>query len=325
MFVKIYSGRVPNANKTLKKTIKTQSLIERINNYSLRLRINEFKNHNEINLWDLGKKAIKEITIGENLAITCSDSIYVGKIIGTIYDEKGEIGDIVGWAKQYKKLWQNVIILENVKTIPQNERIQSFIRDVNIYPYKIFNNFCRIREKEEKRFYTLFSLGSYEEQKEFSSRNKLNISNWIECIINDIGKLKKYSTHQERSHESLIERFFENLGYNRFSDIQFRIGRIDITISIDKKPMIVIEVKRYWNLNVKNDQNVIQQAYNYALKNGARFVIVSNGDYYAIFDRDRGRTYKENLMGDYRLTNIQKEDLKLINFLEKKNLSKYEL
>lgn len=323
MYIKIYLGKVANANKTLKKSIKIQDLILRINDNYLISRLREFNKYDEINLWDLGKKAITKIKIGENLAISCEDYIYIGEIIGTIDDKKGEIGDIVGWAKQFKKPWSNVIILKNVKIFSQNETIYGFIQDNNRDPYKLFRNLLKIGKNEEEQLNNLLNIKPQQEQGRYSQYNKTYLPKWIKVMIEDIKKLKKYSSHHERSHESLIERFFENIGYKRFIDIKFRVGRIDIAVLIDERPAIVIEVKRYWNLNVKNDQNVIQQAYNYALRNGARFVIISNGDYYAVFDRDRGRTYKENLMGDYRLTNIQKNDLTLINFLKKDNLIKY--
>lgn len=84
--------------------------------------------------------------------------------------------------------------------------------------------------------------------------------------------------------------------------------------------MIVVEVKRYWNLNVHSNRGVVRQAYNYALENGAKIAIVTNGDYYAIYYRKRGRTYNENLVGEFILTNLQSSDLKLINLLRKDSL-----
>lgn len=323
MFLKIYSGRVANANKTLKKQININKLIERINDPFLRDRIRMFEKFIEVNLWDLGKKATEEINTGDYLAVSCEDYIYTGKIIGIIHDDKGEIGDIVGWARQFEQPWQNVIFLENVRVIPQDEKIHNFIQEINRNQYRIFNKFLKIGIEEEKHFNKIISSYHFEDtagrQTEFVS----HLPKWIDELIDDISRLKNQTIHQERSHESLIERFFENSGYNRFDDIQFRIGRIDISISIDKRPVIVVEVKRYWNLNAMDDQNVIQQAYNYALQNGARFVIISNGDYYAIFDRDKGRTYQENLFGEFTLTSIHKSDLDLVNFLRKDNLVNY--
>lgn len=149
---------------------------------------------------------------------------------------------------------------------------------------------------------------------------KVEVPSQLNEILDDIKKLKVDATHQERAHESLIERFFEYLGYQRVNDIKFRVGRVDVSITVQGKPRIVIEVKKYWNLNVKKGVDAIHQAYNYALVNGAKFVIVSNGDYYAIFDRDVGRTYNDNLKGEFVLSNLSEDDLQLINFLKKSNI-----
>ncbi len=320
MFIKVYSGVVANANKTLKNTVKINELISRLNDKYLISQLHEFEKYGEINLWDLGKRATAEINVGDVLVISCKDNIYTGTIIGVIDDVNGAIGDVVGWARQFKQPWSNVIILKNVETIPQEEKITNFIKEHDVYPFRIFNNFLKLGENEENQFLKLIKTSPQPIELKVPQKPKLDLPSWLKEIIDDIKKLKADSTHQERAHESLIERFFENLGYERFKDIKFRIGRIDISISIEGKPIVVVEVKKYWNLNVKKDHDVIQQAYNYALTNGARFVIISNGDYYAIFDRDNGRTYMENLKGEFVLTDLNKDDLESINFLKKDNL-----
>ena len=322
MFIKVYSGVVANANKTLKNTVKINELISKLNDEYLISQLRKFEEYEGINLWDLGKRATSKINVGDDLAISCRDNIYVGRIIGIIDDVNGAIGDVVGWARQFKQPWSNVIILKDVKTIPQEEKILNFIKEHDKYPFRILKNFLKLEDEEEKEFSNLIKRPLKTIEIKYPKKPALDLPSWLMEIINDIKKLKTDSKHQERAHESLIERFFENLGYERFNDIKFRIGRIDISISIEGKPVIVIEVKNYWNLNVKKDHDVVRQAYNYALTNGARFVIISNGDYYAIFDRDKGRTYMENLKGEFILSDLNKEDLELINFLKKDNLKK---
>ena len=88
----------------------------------------------------------------------------------------------------------------------------------------------------------------------------------------------------------------------------------------DQKQLLVIEVKRDWNLNVTRNQDVVRQAYGYALENGVRFVIVSNGDYYAIFDRLRGLSFEDNLLGEFTLTALEESDLELIKLIEPNTL-----
>ena len=91
---------------------------------------------------------------------------------------------------------------------------------------------------------------------------------------------------------------------------------IDIAIQAKDKILIVNEVKRSWNL-LNNMESAREQAYNYALKVGARYVVVTNGDYYAIFDRDKGRSYDAHLEGDFKLTQLTKEKYKLTDILKK--------
>ena len=66
-------------------------------------------------------------------------------------------------------------------------------------------------------------ISSPEEQPE-----KFEIPKWLSSLVSEIDVLKKDNAHKERAHESLVEKFFELLGYNRFEDIKHRQGRIDI-------------------------------------------------------------------------------------------------
>lgn len=142
---------------------------------------------------------------------------------------------------------------------------------------------------------------------------------WLLNLINDIEKLKKDSEHKERAHESLVESFYELLGFEKYTDIKHRQGRIDIVVEYENKKMIVNEVKKDWQLSWR-DKKTLSQAYNYAHETGARYVVLTNGDYYAIFDKDKGRSYESNFKGDFRLSKVKKEDIELINCLRKEHL-----
>lgn len=141
-------------------------------------------------------------------------------------------------------------------------------------------------------------------------------------LIKNIQKLKGNKEHYERAHESLVEEFMTLLGYEKFTDIKYRRGRIDVCISVENKDLILFEVKPDWNLNYQTNQNVISQAYNYASEQGFRYVGITNGDYYAIFDRLKGLSYESNFVGEFVLTKLQREDLKIINKIAKIELIK---
>lgn len=95
---------------------------------------------------------------------------------------------------------------------------------------------------------------------------------------------------------------------------------MDISIWHGKNPLVVVEVKRDWNLSLYNSPGVIQQAYNYALDQGTRYVIVTNGDYYVIFDRLKGLSLDSNVIGEFRLTALEEEQLSLIERLKRESL-----
>jgi hypothetical protein len=61
VFIKVYSGRVANANRTLKNAVKINELISKLNDKYLISQLHEFEKYEKINLWDLGKRATSEI------------------------------------------------------------------------------------------------------------------------------------------------------------------------------------------------------------------------------------------------------------------------
>ena len=143
------------------------------------------------------------------------------------------------------------------------------------------------------------------------------IQKQFKSVIEDIKLLKEDSAHTEKGHEALVVSFYETLGYKKFADIKYQLSKIDIAIQAKEKTLIVNEVKRDWNLS-NNIEAALEQAYVYALKVGAKYAIVTNGDYYAIYDRDKGRSYDDNFLGDFNLTELTKEKLELIEILKKK-------
>ena len=142
------------------------------------------------------------------------------------------------------------------------------------------------------------------------------VHNQFKSVIEDIKLLKQDPAHTEKAHEALVVSFYETLGYKKFADIKYQLSKIDIAIQTKNKTLIVNEVKRDWNLS-KNILPAVEQAYSYAQKVGSKFAVVTNGDYYAIYDRDQGRSYDNNFLGDFNLTKLTKEKIRLIDILKK--------
>ena len=53
-----------------------------------------------------------------------------------------------------------------------------------------------------------------------------------------------------------------------------------------------------------------------------RYVLVTNGDDYILFDRLKGLSWETNLLGEWKLTALRDEDLKLIDRLRPERLRK---
>lgn len=146
------------------------------------------------------------------------------------------------------------------------------------------------------------------------------VPDFLKEVISSVIQLKSDPNHQERGHESLVEDFFCALGYQKHHDIKYRQGRIDISLWIGNNAVVIVEVKKDWNLSLYNSPEAVQQAYNYALDQGTRYVILTNGDYYVVFDRLKGLSSSSNLIGEFRLTALEEEDVALIQQMSRSNL-----
>ena len=148
----------------------------------------------------------------------------------------------------------------------------------------------------------------------------LEVPEFLHPIIQTIKVLRKDPNHQERAHESLVEDFFVSLGYNKHSEIKYRQGRIDLSLWNGAMPLVVVEVKKEWDINPYKSVAAIKQAYSYALDLGCRLVIVTNGDDYLLFDRIKGLSVDTNMIGQFRISAITEDDILLINRLKPSNL-----
>ncbi len=139
------------------------------------------------------------------------------------------------------------------------------------------------------------------------------------CVIADINALRNDPDHKERAHESLVESFYKLLGYSPHEDIKYQQGRIDISIKGAQGPVLVTEVKREWGLSRK-DEKILKQAFGYALQAGARYVVITNGDYYSVFDRVRGLSFTESFVGEFRITALTSGGVDVIDGLRRERV-----
>lgn len=148
------------------------------------------------------------------------------------------------------------------------------------------------------------------------------VPDFLKEVIKSIQQLKSDPHHQERAHESLVESFLCALGYQKHKDIKYRQGRVDVSLWEGNNLLVIVEVKSDWNLSLYNSSEHVQQAYRYALDQGARWVMLTNGDYYAVFDRLKGLSTSSNLIGEFRLTALEEEHVAIIERFSRENLLK---
>ncbi len=118
----------------------------------------------------------------------------------------------------------------------------------------------------------------------------------------------------ERNMEAAVEELLRRLGHNA-KRIVFQSGRIDVAINDSSgKPEFVFEVKRSISQRTVRDQ-ARRQAFDYAARTGARFVVLTDSDRYEIYDRQAGSDYDSTLMGSFQLTKFRRDDIATLDEL----------
>jgi len=140
-------------------------------------------------------------------------------------------------------------------------------------------------------------------------------------IVRGVGLLRADPDHVERAHERLVDHFLIRLGFDAYSEVGFRNGRIDMTVQVGGRPHLAFEVKRNWRLQ---EDGVLDQAYNYALEHGIRFFAITNGDDYIFHDCWRSLARHENELGRFRVSALCEADVPLLEWLRTKRFARAE-
>lgn len=344
MYLKIYESNVPNAAMSLKNSIEVSKIASKVQDHNISKQINRHINQQPIYAWDFGKKATPYIKKDTEVGILCNNHLYMGQCIDIIFDPRGEIGDLIGWRRQFKNPWENVILIKNVdyRQLNQNEKdilltkIQSSQKIIRNF-YFIDKNILDLKnddsaklkskpdrvvirkkmiKKQESNFIT-------EKTSLPAPRQDFLYYGFIKELDERIKNLKAIHTHSERDHESLVEFFFKNLGYERPGEIKYQQGRIDVLIEINLKPLFIVEVKKSWEIN-RFDRNILKQVFNYAFEVGGRYPVITNGDYYAFFDQQKGLSYDDKFVFEFLISKLVTKDLENINSIKKEELNSKE-
>lgn len=111
-YIQIYKTRMPNARKTLDSAVTLNEVYQRINNTILKEKFGKILSHKSLYFWDFGAKAVKELKNGMSVSIICGNKKYDCQLIEIIDDPEGELGNILGWARQFQAPWKNVCALK---------------------------------------------------------------------------------------------------------------------------------------------------------------------------------------------------------------------
>ncbi len=119
----------------------------------------------------------------------------------------------------------------------------------------------------------------------------------------------------ERNMEDLVKELLVRLGHSPGS-VLFQIGYIDVLVNgSDGKPRFVLEVKP--SLRSKTDRDsALRQAFDYANRNGAPIVIITDADTYEIYDRQAGLDHASMLRAKFQLTGFKESDVSGLEFLK---------
>ncbi len=317
VIIKKYNGNVANQHKTLARSVLLDSLISELSNASLETALNELKPIREVFLWDVGKLGSKHLDQGAILVVICGKNVYYGEILTLLYDEEGKIGDIVGWYKQFGAPWRNPVLLRNVRMIEVHlEETEDLLSE---YDHTYVNKVYVLSGGEASTY--LNTLGAKDSINKLSEKVTIDpvkeqtptIPQGLQELINSIERLKKQDSHKERANEHLVADFLKYLGYKEFSDFNYQVGRMDLVLKVENIVIMTIEVKKSWAFGENIRTKAIEQAYGYSQKVGSRFVTITNGDNYEIFDRKQGLSYKDQKWYSFTLSRLTDEAL---SFLE---------
>jgi hypothetical protein len=127
----------------------------------------------------------------------------------------------------------------------------------------------------------------------------------------------KEEGYPEAHTRLLVQKFLLLLGHSE-RRIVFEVGRIDVLVDDTAgNRWGVFEVKRSLG-DRKTVEKARRQAFDYANRVAARFVVITDADWYHIWDNERGGNYDAKFSGKFQLTRYECKDEPVLNLLRPK-------
>src|SRR5439155_25384143 len=118
---------------------------------------------------------------------------------------------------------------------------------------------------------------------------------------------------EEEKRQLVAQFFYEVLGYKR-SRVRSEHKHNDVRVHDRRdQPWLVVEVKPLLETN-RDKRAALRQGFDYAHRLGMRFVVISDGDFYEIYDRCTGSRlrYDEMRHGSFQITSLRTRDSDLL-------------
>ncbi len=118
----------------------------------------------------------------------------------------------------------------------------------------------------------------------------------------------------ERNMEALVGELLVLLGHAATA-VVFQVGRIDVLVRDNAgSPHMVVEVKTSLRSKPARD-SALRQGFDYAAREGAPLVVITDADEYEVFNRHQGLDYEAMRVASFRMTQLLEADLASIDLL----------
>jgi hypothetical protein len=135
-----------------------------------------------------------------------------------------------------------------------------------------------------------------------------------EKFISDVRSMRDQGEEEQRQ---LVVLFFVDILEFRRLRVRSEIQKNDVCVhNRGNKPWLVVEVKA----SLKSDKEkraARRQGFDYAHRKGLRYVVISDGDFFEVYDRCAGErlSYDEMRQGSFQLTSLRSRDGDLLSLL----------
>ncbi len=145
IYLKKYKSRVGNAKISLEQAVPISQICSKLNEGTAKRVKDASGNNSSLYFWDFGKRASEHIKIGDIIIIQTEDELFWGNAITHLSDKKGEIGDSIGWSRQFETPWVNPIGFDKIQKSYVDVRINSELKKALLGGRELVKNFYAIR------------------------------------------------------------------------------------------------------------------------------------------------------------------------------------